>query len=264
MERFLRNIIPVFLLFGLQPLAAQQFVTTASLQLSTPQITIDSVLFFKEATITGRPALPNAKIYVSQNGEKEPLVETLKVYDSAELTFWAEHPDFKPSAKLTISVVKVLGGLEKAKIELSPEPNASYQAKGWSSLVDLQKGSTNFRNEKKWLGFETDSVLVTINLPKPVKISGIQIGLFKDHGSWIFLPAKLEVFSKDKQLLGSTDLSTPLDFEKSISTFASIAIPENSYQFLQLKITTLGTIPDWHSGKGKTPWLFIDEILIEP
>ena len=35
-------------------------------------------------------------------------------------------------------------------------------------------------------------------------------------------------------------------------------------RYIRVNATSLGTIPDWHSAKGRKAWLFVDEILVNP
>lgn len=243
---------------------SQKFSKANTFKLSEPQVVVDSLLFVHSATFTAKKGESGSEIFVQRNGEKALYVEPFSVEESAEISFWAEHPDFQSSEVKRMRTVKISDGLQKAKLKIEPQPNSNYAGDGWQTLVDLKKGSTNFRNGKKWLGFQKDKIHIKLELARPIKISEVVLGVLKDHGSWIFLPSRIEVRIEGHKLIGETEIETPISAEESISTFISVPIHENEYEYLDIIVYGLGEIPTWHQGKGTTPWIFIDELLIKP
>lgn len=255
----------LLVLFLIGPLlfAQHNFAKTEVIQLSEPVIEVDSVLFVENATVSANKGELGASVFYEIEGEKQKFKEDLKVHKSTKVSFWAEHPDFEKSAATKKELVKILSPICDARLQIRPQPNVAYKGKGWKTLVDLQKGPTSFKSNDQWLGFQDKSIEITISFKTPREVSKVLLGLLVDHASWIFLPKSLEVKSSN-EIIGSVVLETPASEEKPNSTFITTTVTTGVYDSLILTINGLKTIPDWHPGKGTTPWLFIDELLIEP
>ncbi len=186
----------------------------------------------------------------------------ISVTNSSKYRFKAFHPEFKESSEILVNLIKIGHNVSDAKITLSTEPHPNYSGKGASALVDLKKGTTQFRDGKQWLGFKDDELRVQMDFKKDISISNISISTLKDHGSWIFLPVSVQIIS-DNKMVGETTLNAPVNNEPKQLEFIEIPISKNSYKNIEIRIELMEEIPEWHQGKGTKPFFFIDEILVE-
>ena len=141
------------------------------------------------------------------------------------------------------------------KIDLSVAPNAAYNAGGKQALINSVLGSTTRYGDKEWLGFAGDDVTITIDLGKKTNIKNIKMRFFNAKGSWIYAPKQVDfVFdtATETQQINSDDLLVNVKVSKKIST-----------QFIRIKLTNYGVIPDGKQGAGNKSWLFVDEIVVE-
>ena len=245
-------------------LAQEQF------QLAPPLMKFQSIFFKKSHVVELLFAQPGTAIHYTLNGnepeEKDPVytkpILVKKNFTTIKAKVFGEN--FLPSE--TIEAVFVKEGLPLSKV-IYTEPDKKYSGSGENTLMDNKGGIKGF-NQGTWLGFQNDTVLVTIELPRARKVKSVLVDMLQDQGSWIFFPKKTEVYGRDHKTgyfekLGEIyslpvqgkDLTVckPLyiDFKKKMKT--------NS---IQLKFFVLKSIPEWHPGQGKRSWVFIDEVKL--
>ena len=243
------------------------YASVGNFQLAPPLLSIDSILFQNNTTITLEMAHPNVEIRYTLDGsevnESSSLYQSpIVISTSGSIRAKAFHTDFKESEEILQDFLKASKVLKDATITVAPEPHSSYKGGGANALIDLQKGTTNFRKGKFWSGFKSKEIVVDINLKEKQSFSNISLSVLKDHRAWIFLPKRVEIYANDKEI-GVVTLEEPIDFEPPKVTFITIPTKNITTNHLQIKIINLPIIPDFHSGKGTTPWLFIDEVLFE-
>lgn len=264
----LKKIIYIVFFFfvGVFPtviMGQNNYAGTKEFKLSPPNVLVDSLLFIEKATIKVLDGVSESKVFYQIGDEKKPFSASLVLTQSTEISIWAEHEAFQKSDVQDIKVVKISNALSNAEITITPNPNDSYSGNGPKTLIDLQKGSTSFRGNKKWLGFQENIIAIKLKTEQAISVSKLQIGVLNDQGSWIFMPHSVEVFSNE-ELIGMIDNAHSVEENPSISTFLTVPIKNGPYDELLIKIKPLKSIPDWHPGKGTPAWVFIDEILIEP
>ncbi len=244
------------------------FASTRTFQLATPQLKIDSVLFQKTGTAQLELRQKGTQIRYTLDGsavtENSPSYSSpIQFSQSSILKSKAFHSDFLPSETIQQSVARVTPFPKNTVITVTPNPHPSYNKGGISILSDLATGTENFKSGH-WLGFKSKEVNINIKQNEPKTFSTIHLRILKNHRSWIFMPQRIEIYTKGEQI-GSISFETPTEHQPTSIQF--IAIPLNhsqkSLEDLQIKIINLPSIPDFHNGKGYTPWLFIDEIWIE-
>ena len=113
-------------------------------------------------------------------------------------------------------------------------PNPKYTGSGATTLIDNQGGNAS-TSSKTWLGFQTETVDIVLNLKKKQTVKSVLVNLLQSYGSWVFLPDRIEAFYFDDktqsfQLIGSqvfnqdknvnTPFCTPsvIEFKKGIKT----------------------------------------------
>ena len=235
---------------------------TAQIQLSEPQIHIDSIMFIESSEVKMELMYPGANIFysINQNSPKK-YSKPVIIDSSSHIEIIAKAENFISSDTLSVQLVKVENDFTNAEVSFPFGPDEAYPGDGPNALVDLKKGSLNFREGNYWLGFKSHAI-VQIDLKKPMALEKIKVSLLSDHGSWIFLPKEIKV-KGNKYGIGKKTLDIPLENTQSSLEFIEIEINEGIYQHLEIFIECLESIPEWHPGAGTPPWLFIDEILFE-
>ncbi|MEE9361559.1 MAG: chitobiase/beta-hexosaminidase C-terminal domain-containing protein [Cellulophaga sp.] len=266
----MKNFIVVLLLSTL--LSCQQkekevFASTNSFQLSPPLGRVDSALFKNLAKISLDFKYPEAQIRYTKNGTEvtnnSPLYKgTISTTKSTKIRARVFHPEFASSAEIELQVVQIKKNISTSVVTITPEANANYSGNGSSSLIDLQKGTLQFRTEKKWLGFQSKTVTVDLTFQEETKISKVILSALIDQSGWIFSPSTVSVFSRGMEI-GKVIVSSVVEQQPSQLKYIKIPIKKQNYSSLKIKIESLETIPEWHQGKGTSPWLFIDELLVE-
>jgi len=240
------------------------FLQSENIVLSSPNVEVDSILFKESASVTMDFGLADSEIKYSvyNNDKLKTYKEPLKISYSTTLKTHSQKTGFTNSETSEIKLVKVSDNLKLAKLKISPSPHENYSGQGIRSLTDLEKGSLNFRDGNKWLGFQSEEVTIDINLEEKKKINKVHVSLLSDHGAWIFMPVKISIFHDNLPYAIET-YNMPAEAQPSSLEIIPISIANKEYDNLKIVITSAFEIPEWHGGKGTAPWLFIDEIIIE-
>jgi hypothetical protein len=243
------------------------FAATTSFDLGSPHFKIDSMLFSHSAKVALEFAMQGSQIRYTTDGTE--VTDSSKLYSapfvqkkSATIKARNYHPDYKPSKQVEITTHKIVYILKDADIIINPLPSPNYAAAGPNSLIDLQKGSLQFRANKHWLGFQEKQIEISITFPDFLDITRINLSTLVDHNAWIFSPTKILVYEGDTQI-GAIDV---LDAEiKQPANLKNIKIDVHpkKYKELRLVVFSLNNIPAWHQGSGTPAWVFIDELIIE-
>ena len=150
-------------------------------------------------------------------------------------------------------------------VTLLQPTHKNYTYNGAATLTDGQLGDTGF-GTGRWLGFCENDLEAVIDMQKPSVISHVEFNTCVDKGSWIFDARDIEVsVSQDGKTF------------KQVATKQLPALGENAAdkvythkldfqptkaRYVKLKAASERSIPEWHSGKGKPAFLFVDEISI--
>jgi len=239
------------------------FLQTEMVQLSDPIIVADSLLFRKSAQVHLEFDLPEAEIFYSLNdGEAQKYETDFVIKESTLLKVQARRKGMVDSDWIEQVLVKLNDKTQNVSIDLNPLPHENYPGSGTNTLIDAQKGSLDFRANNAWLGFMAPEVSIFLEFEEETSIDKIHLSLLADAPSWIFLPDSITVWQKE-QLVGSIDIAPTKKSDKTTLKTIPINIVSDKYKYLKIIILNQKEIPDWHPGKGASPWLFIDEIFID-
>jgi predicted alpha-1,2-mannosidase len=141
-----------------------------------------------------------------------------------------------------------------------------YTAGGDQALIDLIRGSSNFRTGS-WQGFHGVDVEAVVDLADLVRLEKITAGFLQDQNSWIFMPEYVE-FSistdgHDWDVIGRENNLTDAREDGGIVHEFSIMMKEKEARFVKVFARNRAVCPEWHPGAGQKAWLFVDEIGIE-
>ena len=183
-------LLPVFL-FCVQICFCQ-----SSFQLAPPMLKYKSGFFSGSTSFAVIFDQPGAEVRYTLNGsepkENDHLYSTpVLITKRTEAKVKAFAKNFLPSETVHASFIK--DGKAIRRIEYSA-PNESYVKSKADILNDNIGGIVNYRSAG-WLGYDNDTVTITINLAKKEVINNVLINLLQDENSWIFFPAQ-HVFNK--------------------------------------------------------------------
>lgn len=163
-------------------------------------------------------------------------------------------------------------------IVLLEAPAPQYTFNGARTLVDgVVANTVNFQSGM-WLGFVGKDMDVILDLGNEREISSVSINTNVDTGSWIFdacdfiaeaIDVKGDVSDlttlKDKAARTLACEKYPVDGEKDKGGIRThtLKFPSTPVRYLRLKATSLKALPDWHGGKGKPAFVFVDEITVK-
>ncbi len=237
-------------------------------QLAPPLMKYNSVFFLDEVKVILSFAQSATVIHYTTNGDepdvnspayKEPVI-IRKNFTTLKAKVFGE--GFLPSETTQATFVK--DGLPLRKVEFS-QPNEGYGGEGIATLMDNKGGVPSFTS-KTWLGFNQDTVSITISLRKKQNVSAVLFNLLQDYGSWIFFPHKAEVYST---LNGRIVKQGQLLFTAKENIDVSVCRPylikfkrRTKTDVIKVQLYLLKNIPDWHPGRGQSSWVFIDEVKL--
>lgn len=151
-------------------------------------------------------------------------------------------------------------------VKLFQPTHKSYTFNGGAALTDGLVGDKGF-GTGRWLGFSGNDLEAVIDLKKPTEVSSVSLNTCVDKGSWIFDARNIEVsLSTDGVNFTSVAKHSLPAMEKNsadnINTY-ELKFSQTKARYIKVYATSEHNIPDWHSGKGKPAFLFVDEISVK-
>ena len=257
-----RLLLPVFV-FWMQDCFSQP-----TFQLAPPMLKYKSGFFSGATSFEVIFNQPGAEVRYTLNG-KEPT-ENDRLYSTpvpitkrTQVKVKAFGNNFLPSEPVNAAFVK--DGKAIQQIQYS-KPNESYANSKANILHDNIGGLDNYRSGT-WLGYDSDTVIITIDMKKKETINTVLISMLQDENSWIFLPEQILVwYFNDKQKIflpaGKEEFQHDIQGTKQCNMQEIKPSQKIKTDKLKLVLLPLKKIPDWHPGKDNRGWLFIDEIKV--
>ncbi len=222
-----------------------------------------NIVFSQQATVVLK-AEKGAKIYYTTDGSLPTTAAALykKPFPVAQST--TVRAMAKLNGKRSSEVVQKEYIKARCGIETQTNYAPKYAAQGPLTLVDGKRGSTNF-NDGKWLGFEGNNCVVTLDLGNSKPVDSVHISFLRVLPSWIFLPEKISIFaSNDGQKYTPVHSQTiPAAQASDDNHVAQFSLPlRGTYRYIRVEAANIGICPAWHAGAGAKSWVFVDEIEI--
>jgi hexosaminidase len=153
----------------------------------------------------------------------------------------------------------------KPIIELQPI-NEQYNYFGVTTLVDGLKGNENFRSGRS-IAWKDNDLEVLIDLKNSTTINEIAINTNVLKRSWLFGARSMNIFISDDgakfQLLAEDFYKPMLETDRNGIFEYKLNFPETKARFVKLKVATEKMLPSWHTGSGRSAFLFVDEITLK-
>jgi hypothetical protein len=259
----MKKMMALLSLFFIKHTVAQQ-----QFQLAPPLLKYASAFFKEKMDLQIMFNQPGTSIRYTINGSeptekdrqyKTPLIITENTIVKAKVF----GNNFTPSAMAKGTFIK--DGKAIQQISFSA-PDKDFTSAKKDILYDNMGGDINFRNGN-WLGYNTDTVEINIELTKKQTITSVCLNVLQDQNSWVFLPEQLALYyydTKQNQFLPAGSIETAMQhpLPKQCVLQKLVVSKKVITNKLKLIILPLKKIPDWASGKGTHAWLFIDEIKV--
>ena len=241
-------------------------------QLNSPRILADSIFFRQKAKVQLEFDLDSAIISYTTDGKipgkNAPVYKApFTVDSSAVVRAKSEHHNFLTSPMTEKQLVKVSAMPDS--FGLLPSPDTAYGGNGAATLFDLQKGSRDL-HDGRWLGFRTDSVVVTLQFGQATASRVLLLSTLFDPGAWIFPPRSVEVYgqSGDRPWMPMgrwmAKPDTPWkERPAKYDDYLRVVLRPVKVDRLRIRIIPYGPLPDGHPDAGAPAWLFIDEIAFQ-
>lgn len=205
-----------------------------------------------ELKSTGQ-SIENGKI--KETSISFPFTRSKKKTKTEEVTIHPEDESIRQTIQITNHLA--LG----ANVRFVTEPSPKYNG-GDIVLVDGQFGARPWKGHE-WIGFDTNVIVLEIDLGKITKIREIKVSFLQDENSWIHAPhqAEIESILPVRPYLVGRSKAPSLDTKNPNSEIWNIRGFGTS-QILRITIKGADKIPQGQPGEGNMPWIFIDEIQI--
>lgn len=252
----------LFLLLFFKVKAQKQY------QLAAPLLQYRSAFFTDTAMLQMHFRQVSTTIHYTINGNdpketdhvyEKPLIVKDKITMVKARVFGK---DFLPSETAAMTFIKTGLPFKVAEVTGADE---KYKGGGSAALTDNSGGIPDHGNSN-WLGYQVDSVMITMQSDKIFPVKEVLLDFLLDEGGWIFLPENISVYAEVNDQLRpvATDIiaaTGPANGSNCVFRMLKLDQKIKTSQ-LFIKISTVKHIPDWHPAKGSHAWMFIDEIKV--
>lgn len=222
----------------------------------------------KKAIIAELSSIDDAPIYYTLDGTEPTQASTryegpVAISQSADFQAVAIRP---AGNSKVISESIVFSKSTLCPIELKAQPTPKYTYAGPVTLVDGLKGNGSY-STGRWLGFPGYDVEAVISLGQPTEISKVTTQAVVDMGAWIMGATGVSVaVSEDGKTfkeVATKDFAADTDpSKKGVDSYMANFAPVKA-TYVKVVVKRSPALPKGHSGEGKSPYLFVDEISID-
>lgn len=185
---------------------------------------------------------------------------------------------FMVDSEGTIKVMSILNGLQTDAIYyhynislasgkgilLKTKADPPYHRAGDLAWANGVLGSETRYTDDEWLGWNGKDFEGVLKLDGEAGFSSMAVRFFNAPGSWVHLPAALELYASDDgveyKLINSTKVQSSA--ESGVKTI-SINFPKMKSNFLKVVAQNHGIIAKGLPGEGNPAWLFVDEVVVK-
>ncbi|MDR1706563.1 MAG: family 20 glycosylhydrolase [Prevotella sp.] len=226
------------------------------------------------------------------DASKKAIIITLSTYDNAPIYYTLDGSAPSAKSRKYIQPVEIkettkiraiaIRGNDKSKeytnqfdfnkatlknVELVSVPHKNYTANGAVTLVNGTRGGNSYANGE-WLGFVGKNFEAIVDMETITDISKVSIGTFMGIGAWIFGVTDYTIsVSNDgtdyKQVFSQQYPVREENDPRDITVDVKAEFPTETARYVKIVAKPTNSMPDWHAGKGKGAFIFIDEIIIE-
>jgi len=150
-------------------------------------------------------------------------------------------------------------------IELLTPYNNQYTGGGNDALIDGILGKSDFKCGD-FQGYWGEDLKAIVDLGSKTALNSIRLSYLMDTKPWIFPPKSVTIeVSSDKENWEPYSYDTiQLDEDFDVVEKALVGKFEFTLaRYIKITAENWGPMPEWHISSGETPWIFVDEIIIE-
>lgn len=141
----------------------------------------------------------------------------------------------------------------------------NYEYTGASLLVDGLLGGGNYKTGR-WIGFQGNDLVAVIDMQQPTTITSATIRNNVVVGDWIMDADEIIVESSTdgehfssvyRQKINDNRNEYYSDIVTHTLNFKNVTA-----RYFKVTVKPIQSLPDWHSGKGRPAYIFVDEIAL--
>ena len=138
--------------------------------------------------------------------------------------------------------------------------NDAYKGGGDKGLVDVLRGSKNFR-DNRWQGWINKPAIVVIDLEEPTNLKEVIVGSLQEQGAGIYFPKQIKVeVSQDGIIFKEVGIKSPKLQENSGPKIKNFVVKFDHKPYIQYVKVTVEPLNN--NPKGGSSWVFLDEIIL--
>lgn len=215
-------------------------------------------------------SIDDAPIYYTLDGT-EPTENSTKydgvfsIKEDAELKAVAIRANGKKSRVFSEKITVSKSTFKPISLLTQPAPNYEYSGEGL--LVDGLHGSDKNYRTGHWMGFQGNDLIAVIDLLEPTEVTQADINCYVVTGDWVFDASEIVIESSDN----GTDFTAvqkeqyPIaknDHWTEVSKHEVKLMQPTTARYFRVTVKP-SIMPDWHGGKGKKAFIFVDEIALK-
>ena len=144
--------------------------------------------------------------------------------------------------------------------------NEKYKFEGKNTLIDGLSGSRNYRTGR-WIAFYKNDMDIIVDLQQKVSLSKAWVRNYVEIGEEIFDIRKFSIAisddGKDFKEIKSVSYPSALKDDENGIFLHELFFDNVQTRYVKLTAQPEYSIPDWHWGKKRPAFIFIDEIGLE-
>ena len=152
-----------------------------------------------------------------------------------------------------------------SKVVGNGKPHKKYTFNYPENLTDGIRGLNNF-NSGEWTGVAGEPFDVVVEMDGS-RYSSVTVGTLVAKPDWIFNPVSISisVSKNDMDYQTVAHETYPVDGPDAPNGIRDykISIPDTDSKYIRVKVQPVEALPEWHGGKGRRGYIFIDEITVE-
>lgn len=161
---------------------------------------------------------------------------------------------------------KSIGALLKLNCNWNTD-NPVYAARGELGLLDGRRGGKNNFNDGRWQAYFGGDINIELDFAEVLPVNKITMGFAQLMRYGILYPTQIEVstsidgtnYTLIKRVTNTIDPNT----EKRSTNDFLIPLDSIHTRYLKIVAKNISVLPEWHYAKGKTGWLYSDEIIVD-
>lgn len=239
------------------------------IKLSPPELKNNSSFFKKSVLLQLKHPIAGTEIRYTTDGSTPDSLKA-KVYDgkamlsgNATVKARAFKKGWLGSDEVSFNFYKSLH--KPDSIKLLTAPNERYYGDHEQSLTDEVLGTFDVLGGQ-WLGYLERDMEVYVSFNQPELLQSVGLNIMQNTGGGLFPPQSVEVWggTDPKSMRKLSVLKPPVPGKDDPGKLGKIECRFKPQKLTCLKIVAkpLAKMPEWHGNKGKTAWLFVDELML--